>query len=114
MRPDFETLLQIIRLAAEDYALELTKVVLASAEGDVWFVEVIDGGSFRSQLEMAYRRGGIALGLLGWELEGERMQAKSMLFPWHQEDKKICGLFKRLCELGVDSVKTELERRNVN
>ena len=114
MQPDFETLLQIIQLAAKDFSFDLTRVVLASAEGEVWFLEVADGMDFRSQLELAYRKGGLALGLLGWEMVDEMMQDKTTLFPWHPGNDELCALFKKLCEAGVDSVQEELERGGVN
>jgi len=105
MQPDFEQLLQIIRVAAQQSELDFMRVVLATKGGGVWFVEVVDGPDFRSQMELACRKGYQPLGLLAWELDGKMIQAKSFLFPWHEDDETLCALFKRLCEDGVDCVK---------
>jgi hypothetical protein len=114
MQPDFEQLLQIIRVAAQSTPLEFVRVVLASKEGDVSFLEVTEGADFRSALASFVAEGFLALGLLGWQLERKQFQAKSFLFPWHAEEPRLCALFKRLCEHGVDSVKEEFDRRSVN
>ena len=60
------------------------------------------------------REGLETLGLLGWELGEGKVQARSMIFPWHREDKNMRELFDRLCELGVDSIQEEFERLTVN
>lgn len=88
MQPTFEELLQIIRTTAESIENELVRVVLASPQGDVRFIEVTDGIEFRAELEKAFRSGLLALGLLSWELDGERIQARSMLFRWHKSTMK--------------------------
>ena len=95
MQPTFEELLQIIRTAAESTENDLIRVVLASSQGDVRFIEVTDGIEFRTKLEKAFREGYLALGLLGWELTAETIQARSMLFPWHRENAKFCHPFQR-------------------
>ena len=82
--------------------------------GNVRFIEVTDGIEFRSELQKAFREGYLALGLLGGELTGKTIQARSMLFPWHKENAKLGDLFQRLCEEGADSVQGEFERRSVN
>lgn len=109
-----EGLLQIIRTAAEGTENELVRVVLASPEGDVRIIEVTDGIEFRAELEKAFRNGLLALGLLGWELDGERIQARNMIFPWHKENPQLRELFQRLCEMGVDSVREESERKSAS
>ena len=109
MQPDFEQLLQIIRVTAQNSKLDFARVVLASKAGGVWFVEVFEGPEFRAQLELACRKGYKPLGLLAWELDGKMIQAKSFLFPWHEEDEILCDLFRGLCEDGVDCVKEEFD-----
>ncbi len=87
------------------------RLVLASSQGEVRFVEVTGGPEFRRELETAFREGFQALGMLGWEVNEETVQAKNVLFPWHRDDETLCQLFDRLCDEGVESVEQELDRR---
>jgi hypothetical protein len=111
MRPGFEQLFQIVQSVARTAPLEFMRVVLASADGEVEFLEVLENPAFRKELQEAYRRGLLPLGLLAWEMTAGSLQAKGTLFPWHRGDKTLEELFRRLCEDGVDHVKEELKRR---
>ena len=71
MQPDFEQLLQIIRVAAKNAQLDFIRVVRASEDGDFSFLEVTDGADFRNELAGFVGRGMLPLGLLGWELNQE-------------------------------------------
>lgn len=98
MAPDFEQLLQIIRVAARDF--EGVHVVLAS-RNDYTFLE--DTPRLRKELQNALRAGYQALGLLGWEISEGRIQAHKMFFRWH-EGEETAKLFDKICEAGVDSI----------
>ena len=112
--PGFEELLQIVRAAAAATPLEFMRLVLASSQGEVRFVEVTEGPEFRKELETAFREDFQALGMLGWEVGKETVQAKNLLFPWHKDNETLCELFDRLCDEGADSVEQELDRRSIN
>ena len=114
MQPTFEELLQVIPAVAHSSYYQFVRVVLASTEGDVRFIEVSEGSEFRTQLEQVFQGGFLALGVLGWERGDEGWQAKSILFPWHEESQVLTELFERLCKEGVEQVRGDLERRNVN
>ena len=45
------------------------------------FVEVTEAPEFRRKLETAFREDFQALGMLGWEVGKETVQAKTLLFP---------------------------------
>ena len=90
------------------------RLVMASSQGDVRFVEVTEGPEFRKELETAFREDFQALGMLGWEVGKETVQAKNLLFPWHKDNETLCELFDRLCDEGADSVEQELDRRSIN
>ena len=105
MPPDFEQLLQIIRVAARDF--EAVHVVLA-AEDDFTFLE--DTPRLRQQLQTAVREGYQALGLLGWKATDGRLQAHKMFFRWHEE-AGLSELFDRICHAGVDSASQALAER---
>ena len=112
--PGFEELLQIVRAAAAATPLEFMRLVLASSQGEVRFVEVTEGPEFRRELEPAFREDFQALGMLGWEVGKETVQAKNLLFPWHRDDETLRQLFDRLCEEGADSVEQEFGRRSID
>ena len=113
MQPTFEQLLQVIRTLAESTDIDFVRIVLASSQ-DVRFIEVTDNPELRTELQEAFQEGFLALGLLGWEVADEKVQTKAILFPWHQENETLCGLFDRLSEEAADSVREEFERRCVN
>ena len=106
--PDFEQLLQIIRILTEQSTYEFCRVVLASSDGDVKFLEVTETPEFRTALAEALRDGFLALGLLGWQLDEGTLQARSRLFGRHSTPR-VRELFDQLCEAGVDAVGEELE-----
>ena len=108
--PGFEELLQVVRAAAAATPLDFMRLVLASFQGEVRFVEVTDAPEFRREVEAGMREGFQALGMLGWEVSKETVQAKNLLFPWHKDDETL-ELFDRLCEEGAVSVEQELDRR---
>ncbi len=87
------------------------RLVLASSQGEVRFVEVAEGPEFRAELETAMREGFQALGMLGWEVNKETVQAKNVLFPWRKDDEALCDLFDRLCDEGAESVGQEFQHR---
>ena len=87
------------------------RLVLASSQREVRFVEVTEGPEFRAELETVFREGFQALGMLGWEVTKEPVQAKNLLFPWHRDNEKLRKLFDRLCDEGAESVDQELDRR---
>ena len=70
-----------------------------------------EGAEFRRELVLAIREDFQALGMLGWELGKETVQAKNLLFPWHKDDETLCELFDRLCDEGAESVEQEFDRR---
>ncbi len=111
--PGFEELVQIVRAIATATPLEFVRVALASSE-EVRFIEVTEGPEFRRELEAATREDFQALGMLGWELGEERVQAKRLLFPWHGDNEKLGGLFERLFDEGAESVERELDRRSID
>ena len=111
--PGFEELLQLVRAAAAATPLEFMRLVMASSD-DVRFVEVTDAPEFRKELETASREDFQALGMLGWEVGKETVQAKNLLFPWHKDNESLCELFDRLCDEGADSVEQELDRRSID
>ena len=63
-----------------------------------------EGPEFRKELETAFRENFQALGMLGWEVGKETVQAKNLLFPWHKDNETLCLLFDRLCDEGAESV----------
>ncbi len=107
MQPSLDQLIQITRTLAHDD--DFVRVVLASTQGEVQFVEVSDSPEFRTELQRYLRDGLLALGLLGWEFKDGTLQAKGGLFPWH--DESLRELFDRLCEEGVDRVHELFEKR---
>ena len=78
------------------------------------FIEVTEEPEFRRELETAMREGFQALGMLGWEVTKETVQAKNLLFPWHKDDETLSDLFDRLCDEGAESVEGKLERRSID
>ncbi len=72
-----------------------------------------EGPEFRAELERAFREDFQALGMLGWEVGKETVQAKNLLFPWHRKNEVLSRLFDQLCEEGADSVEQEFERRGI-
>ncbi len=84
-------------------------LVLASSQGEVRFLdEVTEEPEFRRGLETAFREDfQAALGMLGWEVSKETVQAKNLLFPWHEDDETLRQLFDRLCDEGAESVEQE-------
>ena len=104
--PGFEELIQIVRSAAAATPLEFMRLV----QGEPRFIEVTEGPEFRREIETAFREGFQALGMLGWEVGKETVQAKNLLFPWHQDDETLCQLFDRLCDEGAESVEREVGR----
>ncbi len=112
--PGFEELLQIVKAAAAATPLDFMRLVLASSQGEVQFIEVIEGPEFRRELETAFREDFQVLGMLGWEVLDKTVQAKNLLFPWHKDNEALRQLFARLCDEGVESVEGELERRSID
>ena len=104
--PGFEELIQIVRAAAAATPLEFMRLVLASSQGEPRFIEVTEKPEFRKELETAFGEDFQALGMLGWEVGKETVQAKNLLFPWHNDNET--QLFDRLCEEGAKSVEEEL------
>ncbi len=102
MPPDFEQLLQIIRVTSLDY--DPVYVVLASGE-DFTFLQVTR--QLREKLQEAIRQGYVPLGLLAWEIDEGQFQAHKMFFRWHEEE--LADRFDLICEAGVDSVGQTLE-----
>ncbi|MEJ2078719.1 MAG: hypothetical protein P8020_07855 [Acidobacteriota bacterium] len=98
MAPNFEQLLQIIRVAACEY--DGVHVVLASRD-DFTFLE--NTPRLREELQEAIRDGYQTLGLLGWETADGRVRAHKMFFRWHQEEE-LAKLFDQICQVGVNSV----------
>ena len=106
MQPSLDQLIQITRTLAHDS--DFVRVVLASTPNtlqadtqlDVEFIEVSDGAEFRTDLHQALRDGLTALGLLGWEFKDGTLQAKGVMFPWH--DESLRELFELVCKEGVD------------
>ncbi len=111
--PGFEELIQLVRSAAAASPLDFMRLVLASSQGEVRFVEVTEGAGFRGELETAFREGFQAPGMLGWEVGKETVQAKNLLFPWHKDNETLRELFDRLCDEGAVSVEQELDWRSV-
>ena len=105
MSPDFEQLLQVIRVAAREH--ETVHVVLASGK-DFRFLEVTP--QLREELQGALQDGYLALGLLVWEISDVSFQARKMFFRWH-EAPELGELFDRICDAGVDSVGRKLRDR---
>jgi len=103
--PDFEQLLQIIRVSAKHY--ECAHVVLASLEG-YRFLEVNDHLS--RDLEAGLSDGYLALGLLGWRISPEGFQAQKLFFRWH-EASELGELFDDICDAGADSARKQLQDR---
>ncbi|MDA2938995.1 hypothetical protein MYX75_12130 [Acidobacteria bacterium AH-259-A15] len=62
MQPSFEELIQVIRAVAQSAPYEFVRVVLASSDGDVRFIEVTEGLEFRAELEKRFHEGLLALG----------------------------------------------------
>ena len=91
--------------------LEFMRLVLASSQGEVRFVEVTEEPEFRRELETAFREDFQALGMLAWEVSKETVQAKNLLFSWHRGDETLGKLFDRLCDEGAESVEQEVDRR---
>ena len=94
MLPSLDELIQITRTLAHDY--DFVRIVLASIPSklqddtqlDVEFIEVTDTPEFRTDLQQALRDGLTALGLLGWEFQDGTLQAKGVMFPWHDGSLK--------------------------
>ena len=115
MQPSLDQLIQTARTLAHDY--DFVRVVLASTPNtlqadtqlDVEFIEVSDGPEFRTDLHQALRDGLTALGLLGWEHKDGTLQARGVLFPWHDESLK--ELFDQVSEAGVARVQELFEKR---
>jgi hypothetical protein len=113
MRPPLDQLIQTTRTLAHDY--DFVRVALATVPAklqdpsqlDVQFIEVSDGPGFGTDLHQTLRGGLTALGLLGWEFEDGTLQAKAVMFPWHDESLK--GLFEQVCEAGADRVQELFE-----
>ncbi len=79
------------------------------------FVEVTEEPEFRKELETAMREDFQALGMLGWEVGKETLQAENLLFPRHKDNEALSQLFDRLCDEGAESVERELvERRSID
>ncbi len=74
----------------------------------------MEGPEFRKKLETAFREDFQALGMLGWEVSKETVQAKNVLFPWHKDNETLCELFDRLCDEGAESVEEEFGRRSID
>ncbi len=64
LSPGFEELIQIVRAAAAATPLNFMRLVLASSQGEVRFLEVTEGPEFRRELETAFREDFQALGML--------------------------------------------------
>ena len=62
MPPGFEQLIQIVRAAAAATP-DFMRLVLASSQGEVRFLEVTQGPEFRKELETAFREDFQALGM---------------------------------------------------
>jgi hypothetical protein len=110
---DFEQLFQVIETIVRQVRLEFVRVVLASPEGDVRFVEVPGNRGFRAELQNSLREGFLPLGMLGWEMTGDTLQAKRMLFAWHNDDEKLRELFRYLCEDAANQVREALDEARV-
>ena len=94
--------------------MDFMRLVLASPQVEVRFVEVTEGPEFRREVETAMREGLLALGMLGWEVCEGTVQAKNVLFPWHKDNERLRELFDRLCDEGAESVEQELEQRSID
>ena len=105
--------MQIVRAAAAATPLDFTRLIWASSD-DVRFVEVTEGAEFRKELETAMREDFQALGMLGWEVGKQTMQAKNLLFPWHEGNESLWELFDRLYDEGAESAEQELDRRSID
>lgn len=111
IQPDFEQLLRVIRIVTDRTQYDYSRVVLASCEGEIQFLEVADTIEFQAELGEAFTTGFLALGLLGWQMDEGMLRAHKLLFRWHT-DSKLKELFDRLCEAGVESVTEEIEQLN--
>ncbi len=108
IQPDFEQLLHVLKIVTEQTRYDFSRVVLASSEGEVRFLEVADTIEFQAELGEALTTGFLALGLLGWQMDEGILQAHKLIFRWHA-DPKLKELFDRLCEAGAKSVTEEIE-----
>jgi hypothetical protein len=111
IQPDFGQLLRVIRIVTDQTRYDYSRVVLASCEGEIQFLEVADTIEFQAELGEAFTTGFLALGLLGWQMDDGILRAHKLLFRWHT-DSKLKELFDRLCEAGVKSVTEEIEQLN--
>lgn len=111
IQPDFEQLLRVIRIVTDQTRYDYSRVVLASCEGEIQFLEVADTIEFQAELAEAFTTGFLALGLLGWQMDEGILRPHKLLFRWHT-DLKLKELFDRLCEAGVESVTKEIEQLN--
>ena len=66
-------------LAAQNVRFDLDRVVLASKEEKMLFIEVADGSDFRSKLEASVAQALLPPDLLGWKLEGNTIQDRSLI-----------------------------------
>jgi hypothetical protein len=96
--------IQVIRTVARQVPFDCVRVVLASTEGDVRFLEVLENPVFRNELQDSLREGFLPLGMLGWEMTADTLQPKRKLFAWHRGDEALEQLFRRLSEDGFGGV----------
>jgi hypothetical protein len=108
LQPDLEQLLRVLKIVTEQTQYDFSRLVLASSEGDIQFLEVTETSKFRVELEEALGNGFLALGLLGWQMSEGTLQAHKLLFKWHT-DPRLKELFDRLCEVGAESVNEQIQ-----
>ena len=108
LQPDLEQLLRVLKIVTEQTQYDFSRLILASSEGEIQFLEVIETRKFRAELEEALANGFLALGVLGWQMEEGALRAHKLLFKWHK-DPKLKELFDRLCEVGAESINEQIE-----
>lgn len=106
--PNFEYLLQAIRILSESSQLEFIRLVLVSQEEKPKFIEISGNLEARQEIEQAVSQGLIPLGLLGWEMTRTDLKAKRLMFPWH-EDGRLKDLFESICEDAIDRVGAQIK-----
>jgi hypothetical protein len=91
-----DQLIQSIRILCVGSGLKYIRVICASPDEKPLLLEV-EADDFRNQFEKVTSDGFLPLGLLGWKVDGQEKKAKSLLFPWHQENILLRDFFDRLC-----------------
>jgi hypothetical protein len=107
---DLEQLIQVILILVKDSGLDFIRLIAVSPNEGHDFIEV-NSETFQSDLEEMIQNQMLPLGLLGWDIRDDSVQAKSILLPWHRENHILTDVFRRLCEMGVESVEKEFKKQ---